>query len=130
MQYKGSPPVRLFLPASLLLSLIGWGGLAAIIYYLPPTVWPRWLFFFSSVLALTGTVLPVVAYLNRRFPSDPPVTPGVVVREALLVGIYFPILAWLRIPRALTPALALLVAIALILVEWLLRIRERTQWKP
>ncbi len=130
MQNPGSPPVKMFLPASLILFLVGWGGLAATIYYFPPTVWPRWLFFFSSVLALTGTALPVTAYLNRRFPSDPPATPGVVVREALLIGIYFPTLAWLRIPRALTPALALLMAIALILIEWLLRLRERSQWKP
>lgn len=102
----------------------------AVFYYLPPTVWPRWLFFFLSVLALTGTALPGVAFLNRRFPSTPPATPGVVVREAIWIGIYFPTLAWLRIPRVLTPALALLLAIALILVEWLLRLRERSQWKP
>ena len=130
MRSTNSPPVRLFLPASFLLFIIGWGGLAATVYYAPPTVWPRWLFFFSAVLALTGTALPVVAYLNRRFPSNPPVTPGVIVREALFVGIYFPTLAWLRIPRVLSPALALLMAIALILIEWLLRLRERSQWKP
>jgi hypothetical protein len=130
MQTTSSPPVRIFLPASLFLFVIGWGGLAAVIYFMPPTVWPRWLFFFLAVIALTGTVLPVVAFLNRRFPSIPPVTPGVVVREAILFGIYFPTLAWLRIPRVLTPTLALLLALALLLVEWLLRLRERSQWKP
>jgi hypothetical protein len=130
MQNTSSPPVRWFLPASLVLFLAGWGGLAAVILFLRPTVWPRWLFFFLGVLAITGTALPVVAYLNRRFPSQPPPTPGVIVREALLFGVYFPTLAWLQIPRVLNPALAFLLALALLLVEWLLRLRERSQWKP
>jgi hypothetical protein len=47
-----------------------------------------------------------------------------------LVGIYFPILAWLQIGRVLTPAMALLLAVGFILIEWLLRLRERAQWKP
>ncbi len=130
MQSMSSPPVRWFLPASLFLFGIGWGGLGIVIYFMPPTVWPRWLFFFLGVLALTGSALPVTAYLNRRFPSKPPVTPGVVIREAILFGIYFPTLAWLRIPRVLTLALGMLLALALFLMEWLLRLRERSQWKP
>jgi hypothetical protein len=73
---------------------IGWGGLAIVIYFMPPTVWPRWLFFFLGVLALTGTALPVMAYINRRFPSNPPVTPSVIVREAIFFGIYFPIMTF------------------------------------
>jgi hypothetical protein len=104
--------------------------MAAVIIFMRPTVWPRWLFFFLGVLAVTGTALPVTAYLNRRFPSQPPATPGVIVREALICGVYFPTLAWLQIPRVLNLALALLLALALILVEWLLRLRERSQWKP
>jgi hypothetical protein len=130
MQNSSSPPIRWFVPASLFLSLVGWGGLGAVIVLLRPTVWPRWLFFFLGVLAITGTVLPAVAYLNRRFPSQPPVTPGAIVREALWLGIYFPTLAWLQIPRVLNLALAFLLALALILVEWLLRLREKSQWKP
>jgi hypothetical protein len=98
--------------------------------YTLPTVGPRWLFFFLSVLALTGTVLPVVAFLNRRFPSNPPAAPAVILREAIWVGIYGPTLAWLQIGRVLTPALAVLLATGLILIELLLRLRERSQWKP
>ena len=95
-----------------------------------PTGGTRWLFFFVSVLALTGTVLPAMAFLNRRFPSTPPPTHFVILRQAIWVGIYFPTLAWLQIGRVLTPSLALLLAIGLILIEWLLRMRERSQWKP
>ena len=126
----GSLRVRVFLPAAVLLALAGWGGLAALILYTLPTLWPRWLFFFFSVLAVTGTVLPFTAFLNRRFPSVPPPPPGVILRQALWVGIYVATLTWLRIPRVLTPAMALLMAAGLVLIEWLLRLRERSQWRP
>jgi hypothetical protein len=75
-------------------------------------------------------MLPFIAFLNRRFPSDPPPTPLVVVRQALWAGVYIPTLAWLQLGRVLTPALAFLLAFGLILIEWLLRLRERAQWKP
>jgi hypothetical protein len=109
---------------------VGWGGLLILVIYMQPTVWPRWLFFFLSVMALAGTGLPGIAFLNRRFPTVPPATPGVIVRESIWFGVYFPTLAWLQIPRVLTLPLALLLAMAFILVEWLLRMRERSQWKP
>jgi hypothetical protein len=130
MNLPGSPPVRVFVPSALILSLIGWGGLIYLVFFTLPTVGPRWMFFFLSVLALTGTFLPLMAFLNRRFPSVPPPTPGVILRQALWVGIYFPTLGWLQIGRVLTPALALLLVVGLSLIEWLLRLRERSQWKP
>ena len=130
MKSQSSPPVKLFIPAAIILALVGWGGLYALINFTIPTVGPRWLFFFLSVLALTGTSLPIVAFLNQRFPTTPPVSSGVVVREAIWVGIYFPTLAWLQLGRVLTPALILLLAMGLIAIEVLLRIRERSQWKP
>ena len=130
MQRSNSPSILTFLPAGFFLMLIGWSGLAALVWYTPPTVWPRWLFFFLSVLAFTGTTIPVVAFLNIRFPSTPPATIGTVMRQALWVGIYFSTLEWLRIARVLSVAIALLVAAAFIAAESLLRVRERSQWKP
>ncbi|HJW89608.1 MAG TPA: hypothetical protein VJ436_03095 [Anaerolineales bacterium] len=120
----------MFLPTAILLALVGWGGLFALLKFTLPTVGPRWLFFFLSVLALTGTVLPVVAFLNRRFPSNPSALPGAILRQAIWFGIYGPTLAWLQIGRVLTPALALLLAASLLCIEILLRLRERSQWKP
>lgn len=130
MDSTSSPPVRQFLPAAIILALLGWGGLLYVLLFTLPTVGPRWLFFFLSVLAVTGTFLPVVAFLNRRFPSSPPPTTAVVLRQALWVGIYFPTLAWLQIGRVLTPALALLLLLGFILIEWLMRLREKSRWNP
>lgn len=130
MDSHAPPPIRTFLPASIILMMLGWSGLIADILLTTPSGGTRWAFFFTSFMALTGTVLPVVAFLNRRFPSIPPPTTVVIVRQAMWVGVYFTTLAWLQIGRVVTPALALLLAVGLILIEWLLRMRERAQWKP
>ncbi|HEX7973141.1 MAG TPA: hypothetical protein VF498_01925 [Anaerolineales bacterium] len=122
--------ITAYLPATIILMLLGWGGMAALLLMTTPNGGTRWLFFFTSVLALTGSALPLTAFLNRRFPSTPPPAPQVIVRQALWLGIYLPTLAWLQIGRVLNPALALLLAVGLILIEWLLRMRERAQWKP
>jgi hypothetical protein len=125
-----SPPVRAFLLTAFILIILGWSGLFAIINYSEPNGGTRWAFFFFAVMALAGLALPGIAYLNRRFPSIPPATQGVIVRQAVWIGIYLPVLAWLRIGRVLNLSLALLLAAGLILIEWLLRLRERNQWKP
>jgi hypothetical protein len=39
-------------------------------------------------------------------------------------------LAWLQIGRVLTPSLAFLLAVGFVLIEWLLRLREKSQWNP
>ena len=130
IENQTSPSVGSFISAAVILGLAGWGGLVALVNYTSPTVGPRWLFFFLGVLALTGTLLPVFAFLNRRFPSSPPASSNMILREAILTGIYFPTLAWLQLGRVLTPALAVILALGLIAIEVLLRMRERSQWKP
>lgn len=129
METHSFPSIRSFLPASILLMVAGWGGLAALIITTLPTVGPRWLFFFLAVLALTGTALPVMAFLNRRFLSTPAPTAGIIVRQALWVGVYGATIAWLQIGQVLTPYLAILLAAGLVLVEFLLRLSEKSQWK-
>jgi hypothetical protein len=129
MKSNTSPRVANFLPASIFLFIIGWGGLIALIVSTLPTVGPRWLFFFLCVLAITGTTLPITAFLNRRFPSTPPPTYMVVVRQALWIAVYVSTLVWLQMGRVLNPALAILLAIGLGLIEFLLRLSEKSQWK-
>jgi hypothetical protein len=122
--------VRDYLPTALILMIGGWGGLFLLVNNTTPSGGTRWLFFFLGVIALSGSALPVMAFLNRRFPSTPPPTPAVIVRQAVWVGIYIPILLWLRIGRVVNLSLAILLAAGLILIEWLLRLRERSVWKP
>jgi hypothetical protein len=130
MNVKSSPTVKTFLPAAIIMMILGWGGIAAIISYLEPDAGMRWLLFFVVTVALTGTTLPFVAFLNRRFPSLPAPTPSVIVRQALWVGIYIATLIWLQSGRVFSWELALLLGVGLVLIESLLRLRERARWKP
>ena len=125
-----SPSVKSILPAALLLAVSGWCAMFYLVFNTRPTLWPRWLFFFSIVLAITGMVLPLMAFLNRRFPTDPVAGRSVIVREASLAGIYTATLAWLQLGRVLTLGLGFLLAGGLVLVEFLIRLREKGRWDP
>jgi hypothetical protein len=130
---KNSPQpsfLRTFLPLSVVLTLLGWGGITAVILNTLPTLGPRWLFFFLGVIALTGPFIPVTYYLNKRFPSEPPVEGMVIVRQALWVGVFGSTIAWLQLGRVLTPALGLIMAGVFVLIEFLLRLFERSRWNP
>ena len=124
------PSFWAFLWISLVLCLIGWGGLLALMVATLPTLAPRWMFFFLLTLGLSGVGLPIVYFLNRRFPSDPPAEYGTVLREAMWFGIYGSLLAWLQLGRVLTSGLAVVLAVGLVLVEYLLRVGERSSYTP
>jgi hypothetical protein len=121
---------RAFLPAAFILTVLGLGGLVAVLLYTQPNGGTRWLFFFTAVIGLSGLALPLTAYLNQRFATSPPAPASAILRQALWLGLYFPTLAWLQVGRVLTSMLALLLAVSLLLIEVALRLRERSQWKP
>ena len=121
---------RGFAIAAWLLALGGWSGVLYLIFGGSfPTSWPRWLFFVSGFVALTGTAAPFVQYLNRRF-ARAPVPPAVLLRQSLWVGFFGATCAWLQIGRTLSLSTALLLAAGLGGVEWFLRVRERSRWIP
>ncbi len=128
MNSQRLPSFWSFLWISLVLGVIGWGGLVLLIFMTQPTLGPRWLFFFLFTLALSGTALPVTYFLNRRFPAVPPVDGGVGLREAMWVGVYGSLIAWLQMGGVLTSGLAFVLALGLVVVEFLLRMGERSQW--
>lgn len=119
-----------FLVISLLLCGVGWGGLFGVVWFTLPYLGPRWLFFFMMVLAFSGLALPVVYFFNYRFGRVPRADTAVILRQALWVGVYFDLLVWLQLGRTLTLPLALLLAAGVALIESLLRMWERSKWKP
>jgi hypothetical protein len=119
---------RIYLPSALALAILGWGGLAALFYFSLPFVWSRWGFFVLVIMALTGTALPIVFFLNQRFPSDPPAESNVIVREAVWVGVYFATLAWLQLGRLVTIYVVLGLAAGLFATEYFIRLREKANW--
>ncbi len=116
---------RRYLYSTIALLLVGWGGLVALIYFSLPFVWSRWSFFVLSIMALTGTALPFVYFLHRRFPEEPPADSNVIVRQSLWVGVYGATLAWLQLGRLVTLYVILGLAGGLIAAEYFIRIREK-----
>jgi len=121
------PSFRPYVFSTLLLAVGGWGGLAALLSLTLPTLWPRWAFFALIVIALTGTALPAAFFLNRRLSDLRQIPPNAVVREAVWVGVYGATLAWLLMGRVLTFTLGFGIAGGLVVIEYLIRMRERSQ---
>jgi hypothetical protein len=130
MEPSKPPSFMPYLPVTVILNLVGWGGLVVLVNGFSPDLGPRWLFYFFLTLALGGFFLPMVYFFNRRFPSKPLVEGGVILREALWFGIYAGALTWLQWGRMLNLFLALFLAGILLLIEVLLRMREHSHWKP
>lgn len=112
--------------AALMMIAGGWGGLYYLVTTARPYVGQRWIFFVLLFIAVTGTVLPVVRYLNTRFtPTSRELPPGgVMVRQSVWAGLYVVTCAWLQIPRVLTVPIAFFLALSLIVIEVFLRSRE------
>lgn len=119
-----------FLPAILGLILLGAAGLAVILVRTLPTIFPRWLFIFFLVSLVTGLFMPLIYFLNQRFKSKPPADSSVIIRQSLWFGIFAGVLTWLQLGRVLTFTLVVIIAAAMILIEILLRVWERSRWKP
>ena len=120
---------RQYLFSILALLVIGWGGLVLLLIYSVPFVWARWGFYVFGIMALTGTALPIVYFLHRRFPADPPADPNVIVRQAMWVGVYGATLAWLQLGRLVTLYVILGLAGGLIATEYFIRLREKANRK-
>lgn len=107
------------------MAVIGWPALVLVMVGTRPTIGPRWLFFFTWTLAMTGTALPFVWFLQRRFGGRRPPTASVLLRRALGVGLYAALLAWLQVNRSLDLSLAVLLAVGLLSFEWILGVLQQ-----
>ena len=130
MDGKHSPSFKTVLPLALVLGIPGWSVLVYLMTQTVPDLGNRWLFFIAVVFAITATALPLVAYLNRVAAPIGPASFEVVVRESLLIGIYASILLWLNKGQVLSLGLAIILAVGLLLIELLLRLRQRSEWHP
>ena len=88
------------------------------------------MFFAAAVIAITGTAVPLVAYLNRIIKPFGPATFEMIVRESTFVGIYAGILICLNKGQVLTYGLVIILGIGLFIVELLIRLRTRSEWHP
>lgn len=125
-----SPNFKPFGLSAFALAVIGWGGLYVVLTQTLPFVWSRWGFFVLLFMALTGAALPIVFYLHRRFPTEPPANGDVIIRQATWVGVYGATLAWLQLGRLVTLYVMLGLAGGLVAAEYFIRIREKATRRP
>jgi len=132
MAMESTPPVpfRPLLIAAVILFVLGTGLFALAVFVLEPTIWPKWLFFFGGTLALTGLALPAAWFLNLRFPSEPPASGRIILRQAAWVGVFGGIAAWLQQEHLASLGVLAGLALGLFVIEYLVRLRERSLWRP
>lgn len=130
MKEQPSPNYSGLMLAAILLSAAGCGGLVLLLTGTRPTLGPRWLFYFLGTAGTTGTALPFLWLLNKRFHASTPAMPLVLLRRGLFVGLYAAVCIWLEMNRMLNLSLALLLALGLIGIEWFLHLVERSIWRP
>jgi hypothetical protein len=130
MKYRSFVPSfgKIFI-TSLVLTLVGAGGVAFIVLFAEPTLGPRWLFFFFLTLGSTGLALPV-SYVVQRRTAKQPVPASVLLREALLFAIFIDLLTWLQLGRILTNLIILILAAGFVLLEFFLRMAEKATFQP
>jgi hypothetical protein len=112
------------------LVIIGLVGVIYLVFFTLPTLGMRWLFFFFLVLSTSGFALLPISYLHLRFPEEPPANQDIALRQSIWVGIYIGLIAWMQLGKVLDTTRAIFLAIGFIVIEFLLRLRERSQFSP
>ena len=104
--------------------IFGWGGLALLMNFSLPFLWPRWGLYALIVLAGSGTTLPLSYFFNSIFSNLTVSRAGVIVRESVSMGVYLALLTWLEVGRVLNFQIAVWLGLGLFAIEYLLRLRE------
>jgi len=117
---------RPYLPSTIILFIAGWGGLALLVNFSLPTLWPRWGLYALIILAVSGTTIPIYYWINRFLFNNVVFNSNVIVRESVSTGVYFALLAWFSIGRVLNLPIAIWLALGLLVIEYLLRLRENS----
>ncbi|MCY3917518.1 MAG: hypothetical protein OXG49_16035 [Chloroflexi bacterium] len=113
--------------ASLLMIVIGWGGLLYLVISTRPRIGGEiWLFFILLQIAVTGTSIPFMRLVSQRLRpvNDRVPLAGVVVRRSVWIGIIVVTCAWLMIPRYMSLPILLILMLLIAVIEVFLRNRE------
>jgi len=118
---------RGLLLAALAMVIVGWGGLAHLVFNTRPRIGGEiWLFFIFLQIAVTGSAIPVMRLIGQRLARMPDGAPqtGAIVRRSVWIGIIAVTCAWLLIPRYLTLPILLILILLFLVVEIFLTNRE------
>jgi hypothetical protein len=115
---------------ALVVAIIGWWGLYELTGQIGPEQPGALSFFFALLfLALTATLAPALAYLNRRFaPEAVERDPWRFLRHSAWAALCLTSWAWLQSHRAFNLAFALIVALIFVGIELLIvRLKGESQ---
>jgi hypothetical protein len=84
-------------------------------------------FMAALLAAVTGLVLPLIYYLNKRFRQSESYHFLVIFRQAMWVGIWFAFCAWMQMNRTFGVGVAFLSGCVLVVVELLMQLRSHTE---
>jgi len=104
--------------------LVGGAGIYLIINFSYPFLWQRWLLFGCLILFGTGISLPFITFINKVISSRHIAISSIIVRESIGFGVYLGFLLWLAIGKLFTLPLAVAFGLVLLIIEYLLRIRQ------
>ena len=122
------PPFGKILTITLFLLLIGGSGLIFVFAFFEPRLGPRWMFFFFLTVFGAGCSLPASYLIQRRFATQI-VSWNVLIREAILFGVFLSLAAWLQLGRILTNLIIVIIGVGFVLLEMLLRMAEKAAFK-
>lgn len=107
---------------AIVLAAAGWWGLYQLTGSVPPEEQGALPLFYALLfLALTGTLAPVIAYLNRRFaPKVYERHPWRTLRQSVWAGLCLTSWAWLQMQREFNLAFALIIALIFVAIEMLI----------
>jgi hypothetical protein len=107
---------------SVLVAAVGWFGLYELTGRVTPDEPGAQSFLFALLfLALTATLIPPAAFLNRRFaPMAVQRDPWRFLRHGAWGGLCLTSWAWLQVLRAFNPAFALIIALIFVAIEVLI----------
>lgn len=119
-----------FLLFSGIVSLTAWSGLGLILIYLPPTIGPRWLFFFFLFVAIASISLPLFLLINQRIEHGRNHGIFPAIRESMELAFYVNLVIWLKFGRVLDTITAILVLFVIVAIEFFIRLFERSRFQP
>ena len=125
---KASPfiPITIF---SIFFAMISWVSIGLVMIYFKPTLAPRWLFFFLFFIAVATSVLPVLILINRRIGQADEGNITAAVRQSLMLGFFFDLIAWLQVGRVLDFVTAFFILSIVVAIEILIQVFEGSQWR-
>lgn len=116
---------RSWVLSAVLTAFASWVGLWGLIQLSVNAV-TKTLFFALLFLAIAGTMLPPLAYLNARFGKfrSGQAHRARFLRQSVWFGLFVTAVAWLQMQRALSTTLAVILLAVFVLIETFLITRE------